>query len=107
LIQQQIELEQAKRLGITATDDDVRRFLHTGQWGMVLFPNGKFIGDTQYAEFVSQQFQMTREKFENEVKNEIVEGRLRALISGGATVSDNDVRSSYVDQPQRSNSITP
>src|SRR6185312_7867089 len=45
-----------------------------------------------------QQFQMTREKFENEVKNEIVEGRLRALISGGATVSDNDVRSSYVDQ---------
>src|SRR6185437_10049933 len=98
LIQQQIELEQAKRLGITATDDDVRRFLHTGQWGMVLFPNGKFIGDTQYAEFVSQQFQMTREKFENEVKNEIVEGRLRALISGGATVSDNDVRSSYVDQ---------
>lgn len=98
LIQQQIELEQAKHLGITATDDDVRRFLHTGQWGMVLFPNGKFIGDTQYAEFVSQQFQMTREKFENEVKNEIIEGRLRALISGGATVSDNDVRSSYVDQ---------
>lgn len=98
LIQQQIELEEAKRLGITATDDDVRRFLHTGQWGMVLFPNGKFIGDAQYAEFVSQQFQMTREKFENEVKNEIIEGRLRALISGGATVSDNDVRSSYLAQ---------
>lgn len=98
LIQQQIELDQARRLGITATDDDVRRFLHTGQWGMVLFPNGKFIGDEQYAEFVSQQFQMTREKFENEVKNEIIEGRLRALISGGATVSDNDIRSSYLAQ---------
>lgn len=98
LIQQQIELQEAKRLGIKATDDDVRRFLHSGQWGMILFPNGKFIGDAQYAEFVSQQFQMTREKFENEVKNEIIEGRLRSLISGGATVSDNDVRSSYVDQ---------
>jgi len=98
LIQQQIELQEAKRLGIKATDEDVRRFLHSGQWGMVLFPNGKFIGDAQYAEFVSQQFQITREKFENEVKNEIIEGRLRSLISGGATVSDNDVRSSYVDQ---------
>jgi peptidyl-prolyl cis-trans isomerase D len=98
LIQQQIELQEAKRLGITATDDDVRRFLHTGQWGMVLFPNGKYIGDAEYAEFVSQQFQMTREKFEGEVKNEIIEGRLRALISGGVTVSDNDVRSSYLDQ---------
>lgn len=98
LIQQQLELNEAKRLGITATDDDVRRFLHTGQWGMVLFPNGKYIGDAQYAEFVSQQFQMTREKFENEVKKEIIEGRLRALVTGGVTVSDNDVRNAYVDQ---------
>ncbi|MFZ0662681.1 MAG: peptidylprolyl isomerase [Acidobacteriaceae bacterium] len=98
LIQQDIELREAKRLGITATDDDVRRFLHSGQWGMLLFPNGKYIGDDQYAEFVSQQFQMTREKFENEVKKEIIEGRLRSLIAGGVTVSDNDVRSTYVDQ---------
>ncbi|MGC1361219.1 MAG: peptidylprolyl isomerase [Silvibacterium sp.] len=98
LIQQHIELMEARRLGITATDDDVRRFLHTGQWGMVLFPDGKFIGDAQYAEFVSEQFQMTREKFENEVKKEIIENRLRALVTGGVTVSDGEVRSGYVDQ---------
>ena len=98
LIQQHIELMEAKRLGLTATDDDVRRFLHTGQWGMVLFPGGKFIGDAQYAEFVSEQFQMTREKFENEVKKEIIENRLRALVTGGVTVSDGEVRSGYVDQ---------
>ena len=98
LIQQHIELMEAKRLGITATDDDVRRFLHTGQWGLVLFPNGKYIGDAQYAEFVSEQFQMSREKFENEVKKEIIEQRLRALVTGGVTVSDNEIRSSYVDQ---------
>ena len=98
LIQQDIELQQAKRLGITATDSDVRRYLHTGQWGMLLFPNGKYIGDAQYAEFVSQQFQMTRDKFENEIKKEIIETRLRALITGGVTVSDNDVRSFYTDQ---------
>ena len=98
LIQQHIELIEGKRLGITATDDDVRRFLHTGQWGVVLFPNGKYIGDAQYAEFVSDQFQMSREKFEGEIKKEIVEQRLRALVTGGVTISDNEVRSSYVDQ---------
>ncbi len=98
LIQQQLELIEAKHLGITASDNDVRNFLHTGQWGMVLFPEGKYVGDAQYAEFVSEQFQMTREKFENEVKKEIVEQRLRALVTGGVTVSDNEVRSSYVDQ---------
>lgn len=98
LISQHIELVAAKRLGITATDDDVRHFLHTGQWGMLLFPNGKFIGDAQYAEFVSDQFGMTRENFESEVKNEIIDQRLRALITGGVTVSDNDVRSAYLSQ---------
>jgi peptidyl-prolyl cis-trans isomerase D len=98
LIQQHLELIEAKRLGITATDDDVRRFLHTGEWGMMLFPEGKFIGTPQYAEFVSEQFGMSTDKFENEVKKEIIENRLRALVTGGVTVSDSEVRSTYVDQ---------
>jgi peptidyl-prolyl cis-trans isomerase D len=98
LIQQHIELLEAKRLGLSATDDDVRRFLHSGAFGQVLFPGGNYIGDAQYAEFVSQQFNMTREKFEDEVKKEIEENRLRALITGGATVSDAEVRDSYRQQ---------
>jgi len=98
LIQQHIELLEAKKLGLSATDDDVRRFLHSGAFGQVLFPGGKYIGDAQYAEFVSQQFNMTREKFEDEVKKEIEENRLRALITGGVTVSDQDVRDSYRQQ---------
>lgn len=96
MIQQHLELIEAKNLGITAGDADVVHFLHTGEWGAMLFPGGKYIGDAQYAEFVSQNFQMTREKFENEVKNEIIENRLRALVTGGVTISDNEVRTSYV-----------
>jgi len=98
LIQQHIELIEAKKLGLSATDDDVRRFLHSGMFGQVLFPGGKYIGDEQYAEFVSQQFNMTRDKFEDEVKKEIEENRLRALITGGVTVSDAEVRDAYRKQ---------
>jgi peptidyl-prolyl cis-trans isomerase D len=98
LIQQHIELLEANRLGLNVTDEDVRRFLHTGQWGMVLFPGGKYIGDSQYAEFVSEQFGLSRDKFETELKKEILENRLRALITGSVTVSDAEVRSSYVQQ---------
>jgi peptidyl-prolyl cis-trans isomerase D len=76
----------------------VRRFLHTGIWGQTLFPGGNYIGDAQYAEFVSQQFNLTRDKFENEVKKEIEENRLRALITGGVTISDSEVRDSYRQQ---------
>src|SRR5215469_10941944 len=98
LIQQRIELIEARHLGLSATDDDVRRFLHSGAFGQVLFPGGNYVGDAQYAEFVSQQFNMTREKFEDEVKKEIEANRLRALITGGVTISDQDVRDSYRQQ---------
>ncbi len=98
LIQQHIELMEAKKLGITATDQDVRNFLHTGEFGMLLFPDGKFVGQTQYTDFVAQQFGMTTAKFEAEIKNEIINDRLRDLITGGVTVSDQEVRSAYLDQ---------
>lgn len=98
LIEQHIELIEAKRLGISATDQDVRNFLHTGEWGMLLFPAGKFIGTQQYTQFVADQFGVTTQKFESEVKEAIVEDRLRALITGGVTVSDSDVRATYVAQ---------
>jgi peptidyl-prolyl cis-trans isomerase D len=98
MIQQHIELLEAKRLGLEATDDDVRNFLHSGIWGQTLFPGGNYIGDAQYAEFVSQQFNLTRDKFEDEIKKEIEENRLRALITGGVTISDQEVKDSFRQQ---------
>ncbi|HZD49540.1 MAG TPA: peptidyl-prolyl cis-trans isomerase [Silvibacterium sp.] len=98
LIQQHIELIEAKKLGLEATNEDVSRFLHSGMFGQVLFPGGNFIGQQQYVEFVSQQFNMPVSKFEDEVKQEITENRLRALITGGVTVSDSEVRDSYRKQ---------
>src|ERR1700733_13725063 len=45
LVQQQVLLQEAAKLGIHATDDDVRQYLRTGPTGEVIFPNGKYIGD--------------------------------------------------------------
>ena len=59
LVQQQILLAEAEKLGIPATDDDVSQFLHQGQFGEYLFPNGKYIGDDRYAAFVASQFNMS------------------------------------------------
>jgi peptidyl-prolyl cis-trans isomerase D len=98
LIMQRILLQEAHNLGITATDNDVRRFLHTGMWGQYLFPDGKFIGDTQYADFVTQNLNMTVQKFEGEIKNQIISDRLRDLVTGGITVSDAEVRDDYRKQ---------
>jgi len=48
LILQKVLLAKAASLGTQANEDDVRAFLHTGQYGELLFPNGNFIGDDKY-----------------------------------------------------------
>ena len=98
LIQQHIELQEANRLGVTVTDEDLRAFLHTGMWGQVLFPNGQYVGDQQYASLVSQNFGISRETFEKELKKELQENRLQSFITAGVTVSDQQVRDSYTQQ---------
>ncbi len=98
MIQQQVELNEANRLGLTVTDDAVRKFLHTGQLGAALFPKGQYIGDQQYTNLVQSNFGITREKFESEIKKELQENRLRDLVTGGVSVSDEDVRAIYIAQ---------
>ena len=95
LVQQQILLIEAEKLGIHASDDDVVQFLHQGQFGEYLFPNGQYIGEDRYNEFVAQQFNMSVKDFEQELKHQILLRRLQALITGGVTVSDKEVRDGY------------
>jgi peptidyl-prolyl cis-trans isomerase D len=95
LIQQQILLDEAEKLGIRATPDDVRKYLQTGQAGEVLFPGGKFIGEDRYADLVATRFNMSVPEFEEDVRNDIVIRRLQAMITAGVTVGDKDVRDDY------------
>jgi peptidyl-prolyl cis-trans isomerase D len=95
LVQEQILIAEAGKLGIQATDDDVRQFLHQGSFGTYLFPNGQYVGDDRYLALVQGQFNMTVKDFEDEVKREIVFNRLRAFITAGVTVGDQEIRDKY------------
>jgi peptidyl-prolyl cis-trans isomerase D len=94
----QVLLIEADKLGIKATDDDVTKFLHMGQFGQFLFPNGQFIGQDKYEAFVANQFNMSVTNFEEEVKHDIQIRRLESLITAGVRVNDSDVRASYLKQ---------
>ena len=59
LVQQQVLLQEAHRLGIRATKEDVIKYLQTGPTGEVLYPNGKFIGDDAYAQLVNDRLNMS------------------------------------------------
>jgi peptidyl-prolyl cis-trans isomerase D len=95
LIQQQILLDEADKLGISATDNDVRQYLQTGQAGQVLYPSGKFIGEDAYTDLVARRFNMTVPEFEDNVRHNIVIQRMSSLITAGVTVSDQEVRDEY------------
>ena len=82
LIQQAIMLQEANHLGLTVTDDDLRQFLHTGQFGLALFPNGQYIGDDEYASLIQNNFGISRQDFETQLKKEIQVNRLRELVTG-------------------------
>jgi peptidyl-prolyl cis-trans isomerase D len=98
LVQQQILLSEADKLGVTATEDDVVQFLHQGQFGEMFFPNGKFIGTDRYTAFVTSQINMSVGEFEHEIQNEIIIHRLQTLLTSGVMVSDADVRNTYRSQ---------
>jgi peptidyl-prolyl cis-trans isomerase D len=98
LVQQKILLAEAQKLGITATNDDVRTFLHQGQAGQVLFPNGKFIGDDQYASLIATRFNTSVQDFEDSVRQDIMIQRLRAYVTAGVTVGDKEARELYVKE---------
>ncbi len=95
LVQKQILLAEAAKLGIQATNDDVIKFLHKGQFGEFLFPSGQFIGEDRYSAFVANQFNLSVAEFEDEIRQEIVIQRLQSLITAGVTVGDREVREDY------------
>jgi peptidyl-prolyl cis-trans isomerase D len=97
LVQRAILKHEADRMNLQVSDEDLRRELQTGPFAQYLFPNGNYIGDDAYINFVSTAFgnQLSRAEFESQVKSDMELNRLQALITGGVTVSDNAVREAY------------
>jgi len=96
LVQRAILKHEADRLNLQVSDEDLRRELQTGPFAQYLFPNGTYIGDDAYMNFVQSAFQTNRSDFESQVKSDMELNRLQALITGGVTVSDAAVRQAYL-----------
>src|SRR5882672_7307776 len=98
LVQEQILLVEAERLGITATDADVIKTLHTGANAEVIFPGGKYIGDAAYANLVATRLNTSVPEFEANIKRQITFHRLQDLETAGINVSDQEVRDNFLKQ---------
>lgn len=95
LITQKALIVEAHRLGLRVTDQELSDDLQNGPLGATLFPDGKFIGQEQYDNLVQRNFNVTIPQFEQLVKDDILIRKLRALIAGGASVGEPEVRAEF------------
>ena len=94
LINEKALVAEAHRMGLRANDEELRDELQHGQLGTMLFPDGKFIGQEEYENFV-QRNDLTVPQFEALEKDYILIRKLRALVSSSAFVGEPEVRQEF------------
>jgi peptidyl-prolyl cis-trans isomerase D len=87
---------EAERMGLRVSDQEVADWLQHGPFAATLFPDGHFIGEDKYEEFTERQLNLSVPDFEHEVKSELLVTKLRTVVEGSATVSDDELRREYV-----------
>ncbi|HUO60667.1 MAG TPA: peptidyl-prolyl cis-trans isomerase [Candidatus Acidoferrales bacterium] len=101
LIVQNLALSEAKRMGLEATESELKYELEHGPMSRALFPDGKFIGTDAYRNLIQDNFQMTIPQFEDLVKKQLTLRKLRAVITSGVTVTNAEVHDEYMKSREK------
>lgn len=93
LVDQQATIAEAQRLGLTASDTEVRqRIMEIPAFQ----ENGAFIGEARYRQLLRlQRPPISTTEFEDEVRNSILLDKLRASLTEWITVSDAEADAEY------------
>lgn len=90
LVNRVLMMQEAQRLGIGASEDELKTAI---QKIPAFQNNGKF--DYQRYNLLLAQNNITPEQFESDQKNQIILDKLRALVLGGVTVTEDEARRWY------------
>jgi peptidyl-prolyl cis-trans isomerase D len=94
LISEKALVAQAHQMGLRTSDEELREELQHGQLAETLFPDGKFVGQEEYENFI-QRNNMTIPQFEALEKEYILIRKLQALVAGTTFVSDSEVHDEF------------
>lgn len=97
MIEDQVLLQEAHRLGLEVSDSEVARQL----LGLTFLrgADGKFSAD-QYAKFLKRQ-QFTKADFEETLREDLLRGKLQQLVYMGASISEPAMRQTFVETETR------
>ncbi len=83
---------QAKKMGLEVSSQELMAALEKMPW---LYPNGKFVGMTQYQNFVSQQMGISTQEFEDQIRQSLLLQKIQAVVSDGVSVTPAEVHEAY------------
>lgn len=93
LVDQQAALVEAGRLGIKASDEEVRQRIFSAP---AFQENGAFIGEQRYQQLLrSQRPPLLPAEFERSVRDELVLDKLRAVLTGWLSITDKELEQEY------------
>jgi peptidyl-prolyl cis-trans isomerase D len=99
LVNQEVVLAEANRLGITVSDGELRERLLR----LPMFQeNGQFVGEAAYRQMLDQARPPVRPAdFENDLRRSLIAEKLQAAVTGWINVSDADVEREYRRQNEK------
>jgi peptidyl-prolyl cis-trans isomerase D len=89
---------EAQRLGFQVSDAEVAETIR--QMVPNLFPDGKFVGNAQYAAMLAQQ-NLTVDQFESDLRRQIMIARLRDIALEGTIVTPAEIEAAYKKKAER------
>src|SRR6202521_840665 len=96
LVQEALIIQQAKREGITVSDEDLRLRIQSIP---AFQEDGRFSRDRYLAQL--KQSRIDPGEFESEVRRDLVRQRVEALIRDGIKVSDAELEQAYMSRAER------
>src|SRR5208337_2498454 len=88
MVLQRALTSQAKKMGIEVTDAELGQTLQSIPW---LTQNGSFVGMDHYQDVVYQQTALSVPEFEAELRDRLLQDKIRSVVTDGVEVQPQDV----------------
>ena len=97
LIEQKVMLSEARRLGFQVTEEELAQRIMSNPSFQA---GGSFIGRDRYQALLEAN-DLTMERFEAAMRNELLVGKIQSFVTAGVTMSDKEVENEYRNRNER------
>jgi len=92
MVAQKALVQEAQHLGLGISREELEKTLEKNP---ALFPNGQFVGQDRYAQYVSEQYQLSVPVYERLLRDELAVQKLQEVVTDGVQVNPTEVQHEF------------